>query len=288
MVPKIVCRVCSSEVQPADKFCSSCGAKLELQDAPSPPPAVKSGTGAIRCDLCGNSNPAGAVSCESCGNALSAGVPSGQTMPRSGKAAAVDRRASPLKGLQSWKLTVGVGVILVAVLVYTKTSRNVDTPVPNPAAPPVSGAMAQQIEALEKTVDANPEDQQAILHLANALHDARAFPRAITIYKRYLELNPSDADARVDLGISYFELGLSDSTNTAGYLQEARQTMEKALTYAPRHQLAHFNLGIVCLHTGDVVKANEWFRKCAEIDPNSETGKKAQMLISKHTFNQPS
>ncbi len=234
------------------------------------------------------SNPAGAVSCESCGNALPAAERSGQTAPGPVAAAAAGGKASPLKGLQSWKLTVSVGIVLVAVLVYTKSSRNVDTPGTNPAAPPATGAMAQPIEALEKAVDANPNDQQAVLHLANALHDARAFTRAITMYNRYLELNPSDADARVDLGVSYFEMGLSDSANSAGYLQVARQTMEKALTYSPRHQLAHFNLGIVCLHTGDVEKANEWFRKCAEIDPNSETGKKAQMLISKHTFNQPS
>jgi tetratricopeptide (TPR) repeat protein len=124
--------------------------------------------------------------------------------------------------------------------------------------------------------------------LANRLHDARAFPGAVSMYERYLKLNPSNPDARVDLGISYFELALGDSLRREEYFGLARKEMQQALQYAPSHQLAHFNLGIVSLHTGDMMGANEWFRKCVKIDPNSEIGKKAQTLINQHSFQQPS
>lgn len=300
MQPKIVCPVCSAEVKFTDKFCSSCGTKLEWGGSPaaSSASAVDSGVTLerehtndekakyARCGLCGNLNSSDAAFCESCGSVLSRkqvsdARPGGKkTIPREGV-------SSPLNVLQSWKMTVGVAILLAAVIVVAKVTRNTNG-VPNQPKPAAMEAITQEIESLQKSVDANPNDLHTLLQLANRLQDARFFSKAISIYAQYLGLDPSNADARVDLGICYFELALSDTGRKSDYLGSARREMEKALEYAPNHQRAHYNLGIVSLHAGDVVRANEWFRKCVVIDSTSEIGKKAQLLVNQHTFNQPS
>jgi len=147
--------------------------------------------------------------------------------------------------------------------------------------------MIKEIDALQKTVDANPRDEQAVLRLANLLHDVRFYPRAIMMYKHYLELQPANADARVDLGTSYFEMSFQDSTQVPQYLDSARSAMAQALTYQPKHQLACFNLGIVSFHTGDMKEAMGWFSKCVAIDSTSETGRRALQFINQHSTIKP-
>jgi predicted TPR repeat methyltransferase len=78
---------------------------------------------------------------------------------------------------------------------------------------------------------------------------------------------------------------MADSEHRDQYFGEASREMQKALTYAPKHQLACFNLGMVSLHSGDMTKAREWFGKCVEINPTSESGQRAQQLINQ--FNHP-
>lgn len=142
--------------------------------------------------------------------------------------------------------------------------------------------MIAEIEQLQKRVDANPDDVEAVLTLANRLHDVQMFPRAITMYEKYLQRKPEDTDARVDLGICFFEMGLADEAQREEYFTKAREEMKQALVANPKHQLAHFNLGIVYLRSGNMEESNAWFRKCYELDPNSETGKRARELYTQH------
>jgi tetratricopeptide (TPR) repeat protein len=132
----------------------------------------------------------------------------------------------------------------------------------------------QDIEQLRKVVDSDSTNAGAILRLANLLHDGKFMDQAIIYYKKYLALNEKDPDARVDLGICYFERGDKD---------KAIAEMKKALTYAPKHQLAYFNLGIVNLSSGNMEEATSWFKKCIEVAPGTETARRAQELISQHT-----
>src|SRR5690606_25246217 len=95
-----------------------------------------------------------------------------------------------------------------------------------------------EINALEEKVKANPDDLQSLLHLAHLKNDAGLYDAAIISYKNYLDKNPSDADARVDMGVCYYNLKDYNSAITE---------MKKALEYKPDHQIAHLNLGIVNL-----------------------------------------
>ncbi len=145
----------------------------------------------------------------------------------------------------------------------------------------------QQIEEMEKRLVASPNDNTLLLQFANLLHDNRFYDKAIQRYTEYLRKNPTDVDARVDLGICYYE------TDRTG---EAKQQMLKALEYDPRHLLGVFNLGIVNLRIAQaemtagnterankaVQEANDWFRKTVALDPNGSAGQRAQRLLTEH------
>ena len=85
--------------------------------------------------------------------------------------------------------------------------------------------------------------------------------------------NPKDTDARVDMGVCYFNL--QDYAN-------AIAEMETALTYNPNHQIAHLNLGVVNLSAGNLEKSKEWLKKAVALNPTSEVGVKAQQLLNNH------
>lgn len=280
------CTKCGSEVQPADRFCGNCGSRLE-RTVETKSPETRQPDAEARCASCGHVNPAGVAYCEACGVRLPGGARQAQNRPKP----AVQQKQSGksrsfIESLQSWKVTVGIAVVFVVVFLVTESSRReVNVPPTQEAmGPEHTQAMLAEIDQLQKRVDSSPGDLESTLRLANLLHDVRFFPRAIAMYQRYLKSNPSNADARVDMGICYFEMALSDSANTGQDLDNARAEMQKALTYSPRHQLAHFNLGIVSLRSGNMEAAGQWFRKCIDIDPNSETGKRAQELLSQHQF----
>jgi tetratricopeptide (TPR) repeat protein len=104
--------------------------------------------------------------------------------------------------------------------------------------------------------------------------DGRFFDKAIAHYRKYLEKNPKDANARVDMGICFFE---------TSNLDEARKEMEFALKYDPKHVPAHFNLGIVILRAGNVKEANEWFKKTIALAPKSDMGQQAKQILEQHS-----
>ena len=131
----------------------------------------------------------------------------------------------------------------------------------------------QAINDLEAKTKQNPEDYTSLLQLAHLKNDSGLFEAAIINYKLYLEKNPKDADARVDMGVCYFNL--KDFTNTI-------KEMETALKYTPNHQIAHLNLGVVNLSAGNLEKSKEWLKKAVDIDPTSEVGTKAQQLLNNH------
>jgi tetratricopeptide (TPR) repeat protein len=111
------------------------------------------------------------------------------------------------------------------------------------------------------------------LHLAHLQQDSKLFEKAIGNYKKYLEKNPKNADALVDMGICFYNLGDYKS---------AINEMENALKYQPKHQIACLNLGIVNLAAQNIAESKEWFKKTIELNPNSEAGKRAQELLTSH------
>ncbi len=295
-VAKLICGDCGASLSPGDARCSSCGAVIEqpasVQSTPDP-------SAGVRCDVCGRQNARGSAVCDSCGARLTG-------LPKEKKPAAPRRKqqedtarksarpgkhaqAEGLKRFEPWQVISAIAVVgLIAYLAYVNIGAEGNTSrVATPAPPVMAPApMLQDVGPLQQAVDANPKDASALLRLANALHDNRTFARAAEVYRKYLALVPGNPDARVDLGVCYFEMGQQDSAQAGRYFAMAVQEMQTAVKGSPTHQPSAFNLAVVYLHMGDIEESNRWFKRAVELNKDSELGTRAQKILEQHSMMQ--
>jgi len=282
--PSIVCGACGAPIASTDKFCAKCGTAIEWSDAPVLSDDVPSMPSTIICPSCGIPNLSTNAVCSGCGTQLAVGETTEKTASRKKTGDAqhreIKKRVTGAR-LESWKMLSIAGIVIAGVLVGIGIFRNPPKEVGSAdqaqeanASTAVSPTLLSDIESLQKDADANPKNPETLLHLANALHDAKFLPRAIATYKKYLELKPADPDARVDMGICYYESGDSPT---------ALKEMQTALKYDPKHQMAMFNLGIVTLNQGNLALSNEWFKKAVAVDPNTQVGQRAQQILTQHS-----
>ena len=117
----------------------------------------------------------------------------------------------------------------------------------------------EEIKSLKAAIEKNPKDAASLIRLANMYHDARKFEEAVQFYKRGLEVTPKDVDARTDMGICLYEMGMAD---------DAIAQFRTSLSYDSRHWQTWLNLGIVALSSkNDVKTATDAFSKVEEINP---------------------
>ncbi len=300
-VAKLVCGDCGGVLGRSDNRCPHCGAMVENEAPLHADVTAPSSVSVHRCHVCGHENPANGAYCESCGARLfsspqqerpakDAAKGSGKDLPPRKKAA-----KSLVMRLERWQLFAGAGlIVLVGFFVYaeiTKDRPQIQQHVHEDLSAEAAGVV-REIEQLQKTVNENPNDAGSMLRLANLLHDhsrqdSRLLFRAREAYKSYLALNPGNPDARVDLGIVYFELAQVDTTNARQLFGKAIDEMHTAARAHPEHQAAAFNLGIVNLHAGNTDESSLWFRKAIEINPESDLGTRAKRLLEQHSFQSP-
>jgi Tfp pilus assembly protein PilF len=130
----------------------------------------------------------------------------------------------------------------------------------------------ERINTLENELKQNPDDKK-LLELAHLLNDSGLKDKAIEKYKIYMKSNPKDADVLVDMGVCYYELN---------QFEDAAKYMKQAISFQPRHQIAHLNLGIVSLSQQKLDEAKEWWKKAIELNPTNDVGKRAQELFNSH------
>lgn len=242
MKPKIVCRQCGSELIRKDISCPSCGVAVDWVDA-----AAEFDTASQK-------------------NATKKEIQENESQIK---------KSSGI--LSSQLILVASAVVVLAVVVYIEFLEKRPSPeISQQDSGQTMSAPKQlpaEVQELENSVAANPDDMSLTLQLANQMQDYNLFERAIPYYKVYLKMNPNNADVRVDMGICYKELG---------NFTEAEGEMKMALHYVPNHLNAHFNLGIVYLSEGNIEEANKWFKETVALNPNSEVGKRAQQLLTQH------
>jgi len=279
-VAKLSCGACGAALPDEPISCPHCGESVDLparvNEQMTADPAGRA------CPVCGHRSLGKGEYCESCGASLRRGV-RGPAPSRGASRGKSSRR------IESWKFAVGGAVALLLILfAYLEFSRPVPPSTPAQATAPAQPPM-EEVRRLQDAIRANPGDAAAVLQLANQLHDmGRSEPGmlngAIDAYRHYLGLKPKDPDARVDLGICYFELGRVDSAERTRLFEAAVREMGTAIKESPSHQPAAFNLGVVHLFMGDTEKSTRWFRKAVEIAPESELGKRAKNLLEQHAF----
>ena len=144
--------------------------------------------------------------------------------------------------------------------------QSVPQPAGDAAGAPAGGGNEQtmarvfeEITALKAAIEKDPKDVRALLRLANMYHDARKFDQAVDYYKKALALSPKDVDARTDMGICLYEMGMPD---------DAIAQFRTSLQYGPDHWQTWLNLGIVSLSgKNDLKTATEAFAKVEELNP---------------------
>jgi ribosomal protein L40E len=263
------CPRCGAVVGPDDRFCRACGSAIGGGSKVSPPPEPRQ----VLCPSCGEGNSPDATLCRSCGIQLKNPPPKKKTQ----------KRAQPASGnfFTSWKIVAFTAVLLAVAIIIARQYGGV-TSGKSADLPP--GQAGREIDSLREIVSGNPDDVSAVLHLANVLSDNRLFQQSIEMYGRYLRIRPSDADARVDMGVAFFEMSFTDSIRQTIDLGQARDIFQEALTYAPGHQKAMFNLGVVDLHLGETTTAVDWLSKCIAVDSTAEIAHRARDLITQHPF----
>jgi tetratricopeptide (TPR) repeat protein len=132
----------------------------------------------------------------------------------------------------------------------------------------------QEINRLRDQVTNNPADHEAILHLAHLLNDSGFKQEAIKWYRQYLQDHPDIADVWVDMGVCYFDMNDFDN---------AISSMKKGIELDSKHQIAHFNLGIVNYTKGNLKEAMDWWNKAIELNPSSDIASRARELIKNNT-----
>jgi tetratricopeptide (TPR) repeat protein len=184
------------------------------------------------------------------------------------------------------------GVSILALIVYIVSLSLQSPSLPasggpagaSPAGWVPSAGGGDHIATLEQAVRDRANDPDALLALANGLHDHRDWGRAIETYQKFLQKNPGDPDARVDMGICYFELSRAQPERAEEYFAKAVREMETALKKSPGHVPAAFNLGVIYLQRGAVQQSNEWFRRAIGMDKNHPLAQRAQRMLEQHSF----
>lgn len=286
------CAECGFKIEGEFKFCPNCGSKIYSENT-SFDKAQNESTELIICKNCGEENSIANSDCFSCGIPLSGNKNKLQSRPnqelkKSNRKKSIVEHSTKNnkvikeeKVLDNKKILIISSAIVVVFIFALVTSGVFDSGVQE-SVPQMSSqssnssvnlANIEEITQLENKVSANPDDLESTLHLAHLQQDAGLSEKAIVNYKKYLIKFPENADARVDMGICYYNLG-----DNATAINE----METAIKYQPKHQIAYLNLGIVNLAAKNIDASKAWFKKTAELDPNTEAGKRAQELLNSH------
>ena len=147
--------------------------------------------------------------------------------------------------------------------------RNMELQSPVPAAGAAPGAAAQgmgatpdaheKLRALEKHVQENPKDVEALVALANLYYDISQFAKAIPYYEKALAEHPGDPNVQADLGTCYRETGQP---------LKAVEHFDAAAAADPGHWRSVFNALVVTLHDlKDAKRAQAYLVKLKAMNP---------------------
>lgn len=115
-------------------------------------------------------------------------------------------------------------------------------PAPGPVSSSEDAAQSQQaqiqsrIAGIQRMLDADPGNLEALVQLGNDYFDTGNYEKAVEYYRKSLTINPSNPDVITDMAVAYRKIGNS---------QEAVNGFRKALDIDADHSIALFNLGLV-------------------------------------------
>jgi cytochrome c-type biogenesis protein CcmH/NrfG len=131
----------------------------------------------------------------------------------------------------------------------------------------------EQAKSLLADLARNPKDVAMLIKVGNTYYDAQQYKDAITYYQRALDLQPSNADVRTDMGTAYWYLGDADT---------AIREFDRSLQYNPTHPGTLLNLGVVKWQGKmDINGALAAWQKLLDTNPNFGERAQVEQLIAR-------
>ncbi len=110
-----------------------------------------------------------------------------------------------------------------------------------------------------KKVQQNPNDAEAMYHLADLYDRSSQYPEAIETYRKVVKLKP-------DMGYAWFKMATAyDRMNRP---EEAIETFKTAAKYLPNHAVLYNNMGIAYGKLGKYNDEISSLKKALSIRPN--------------------
>ncbi len=109
---------------------------------------------------------------------------------------------------------------------------------------------------VKKKLDENPNDPDALFHLADLYDRSNQYPEAIEAYKKVIKVKPTMGYAYLKLGTAYDRLNKSD---------EAIETLKKAAKYMPTYAVVFNNLGVAYGKSGKLNEEIEALKKAIKL-----------------------
>jgi tetratricopeptide (TPR) repeat protein len=144
------------------------------------------------------------------------------------------------------------------------------------AAPADSGSAATAVDPAKVTqfkniIDKEPSNSEARIELGNLYYDAGHFDDAIKWYEDALKLKPRDVNLITDLGVCYYNVNQPD---------KALDAFNRSLKIDPKHAKTLLNVGVVkAFAKQDLQGALEAWQQVVQIAPDSAEGRQAQQGI---------
>lgn len=113
-------------------------------------------------------------------------------------------------------------------------------------------------DKVKREVEANPQDADALIHLADLYERNAQYPQAIETYKKVIELRP-------EMGYAYLKLGTAYSRNDRP--AEAVEAFKNAIKYMPDYAVPYNNLGVAYGKLGRYDEEIAALKKAIELRP---------------------
>ncbi len=149
------------------------------------------------------------------------------------------------------------------------------------------GRVEEALKLYVQILETNPADFEILLITGHICVSLQKFEDAKDFYRRVLEIEPWNADARqyldkltqnnsrTDLSQSIDEMYQeAQKAIVEDQGQEAIQMLEKLLAASPEHAQAHNDLGVLFYRAGDKNHALDHYEKAVQLDPNNTTFQK--------------
>ena len=173
-------------------------------------------------------------------------------------------------------LALAVG-FFAGVMFTVLKSDSVDVPGrPQAQAPSAKAAdfdRSNMIAELEKRTRDNPSNAEAWIELGNSYFDTNQYEKSIAAYRKALELNPNNANVWTDMGVMY---------RRSGKPREAIKAFNRAIEVDPKHEVSRMNKGIVLLHDlNDAEGAIKAWEELLQVNPiaMSPTGQSVDEMV---------